>query len=75
MPRIIYRDREWQVPVNMTVRDAIRAGGLNPEVVLATRDGKLITEDVHLRADDAVRLVAVISGGSPSYSELGDEQR
>jgi sulfur carrier protein ThiS len=63
MPKIIYRDKEWQVPVNITVRDAIQKGGLNPEIVLATRDGKLIAEDVHLRADDVVKLVAVISGG------------
>jgi sulfur carrier protein ThiS len=63
MPKIIYRDKEWDVPTNITVRDAIQKGGLNPEVVLATRDGKLITEDVHLQAADVVKLVAVISGG------------
>jgi sulfur carrier protein ThiS len=63
MPKIIYRDNEWEVPGNITVRDAIKKGGLNPESVLATRDGKLITEDVHLKAEDVVKLVAVISGG------------
>jgi len=63
MPKIIYRDKEWQVPTNITVRDAIKKGGLNPETVLATRDGKLITDDVHLKADDEIKLVAVISGG------------
>ena len=63
MPKIICRDNEWEVPTNITVRDAIKKGGLNPETVLATRDGKLITEDVHLKADDVIKLVAVISGG------------
>jgi len=63
MPKIIYRDDEWEVPTNMTVRNAIKKGGLNPETVLATRDGILITEDVHLKAEDVVKLVAVISGG------------
>jgi sulfur carrier protein ThiS len=63
MPKIVYRDREWQVPTNITVRDAIKKGGLNPEAVLATRNGKLIAEDVHLQADDIIKLVAVISGG------------
>jgi sulfur carrier protein ThiS len=63
MPRIIYRDKEWQVPTNITVQDAIKKGGLNPEIVLATRDGKLIAEDVHLQADDVIKLVAVVSGG------------
>jgi sulfur carrier protein ThiS len=63
MPKIVYRDKAWEVPTNITVRDAVRKGGLNPETVLATRDGKLITEDVHLKADDVIKLVAVISGG------------
>ena len=63
MPKVVYRDKEWQVPANITVRDAIKKGDLNPETVLATRNGRLITEDVHLEADDVVKLVAVISGG------------
>ena len=63
MTRLIFRDKEWEVPTNITVRDAIIKGGLNPETVLATRDGKLITEDVHLKAEDVIKLVAVISGG------------
>ncbi len=63
MPKIFYRDKEWEVPTNITVRDAIKKGDLNPETVLATLDGKLITEDIHLKADDVVKLVAVISGG------------
>ena len=68
MPKIVYRDKEWEVPTNITVRDAIQKGGLNPETVLATRDGVLITEDVHLKADDVVKLIAVISGGQVTDS-------
>ena len=63
MPRLVFRDEEWEVPTNITVRDAIIKGGFNPETVLPTRDGKLITEDVHLKAEDIIKLVAVISGG------------
>lgn len=66
MPKIIYRDKEWEVPANITVRDAIKKGGLNPETVLATRMGKLLTDDVHLKAEDVIKLVAVISGGLPT---------
>ena len=63
MPKIIFRDREWDVSTNITVRDAIKKGGLNPETVLATRNGELISEDVHLEASDVIKLIAVISGG------------
>jgi sulfur carrier protein ThiS len=67
VPKIIYRDRQWEVPTNITVRDAIRKGGLNPETVLATRDGQLITEDVHVKANDVIKLIAVISGGKMGF--------
>jgi sulfur carrier protein ThiS len=36
---------------------------LNPHVVLAVRQGKLITEDVILEDGEEIKLVAVISGG------------
>ena len=63
MAKIIYPDKEWEVPANTTVRDAVQKGGLNPETVLPVRDGKLITYDTHLQANDVIRLVAAISGG------------
>lgn len=61
--KIIYRDKEWELPGGMTVRDAIRKVGLDPEAVLATREGKLINDSTILNDEDVVKLVAVISGG------------
>jgi sulfur carrier protein ThiS len=61
--KITYRDKRWELHGGMTVRDAILKTGLNPEVVLAVRDGKLINEDTVLDEDDEIKLVAVISGG------------
>lgn len=61
--KIIYRDKEWELPGGMTVRDAIRKVGLDPEAVLATREGKLINDSTILNEEDVVKLVAVISGG------------
>jgi len=63
MVKLIYRKQEWEVKPGMTVRDAIRKVGLNPEAVLAVRDGKLINENTILRDGDEVKLIAVISGG------------
>jgi len=62
--KVTYRDKEWELPGGMTVRDAIRKVGLQPETVLAIRDGKLLTEDVIVQENDRIKLVAVISGGS-----------
>ena len=44
MVKVIFRDKEWELRAGMTVRDAILKVGLNPEAVLAVRDGKLISE-------------------------------
>ncbi|HEY64573.1 MAG TPA: MoaD/ThiS family protein [Caldilineae bacterium] len=61
--RLIYRDKVWELKGGMTVRDAILKVGLNPESVLATRQGKVIGEDEIVKDDDEIKLVAVISGG------------
>jgi sulfur carrier protein ThiS len=64
MARIIYRDKVWQVSGGSTIRDAILKVGLNPESVLAVRDGRLINEATIIREDDTIKLIAVISGGN-----------
>ena len=64
--KLIYRDKVWELKGGMTVRDAILKVGLNPESVLATRDGKVINEEEITRDDDEIKLVAVISGGDGS---------
>lgn len=63
MVTLIYRNQRWQVRAGMTVRDAILHVGLNPESVLAVRNGQLINEDTLLDDNDEIKLVAVISGG------------
>ncbi len=57
------RDKDYEVPAGMTVRDALQRVGIEPESVLATREGELITDDEHLREGESIKLVAVISGG------------
>lgn len=63
MIRLKYRKQEWELEGKFSVRQAIVTIGLNPEAVLAVRNGELITEDIQLRDGDEIRLVAVISGG------------
>ena len=60
---LIYRNQTFELRGGMTVRDAIRKAGLDPEAVLALRDGVLINEETILADDDVVKLVAVVSGG------------
>ncbi|MBC8447237.1 MAG: MoaD/ThiS family protein [Chloroflexi bacterium] len=63
MVKVIFRDKEWELRAGMTVRDAILKLGLDPESVLAVRNGQLINEATLTQEGDTIKLVAVISGG------------
>jgi sulfur carrier protein ThiS len=63
MVKLIHRQQEWEIKAGMTVRDAILKVGLNPEAVLAVRDGQLINEDTKIQDNDVIKLIGVVSGG------------
>jgi len=63
MVKVIYRDKTWEMKSGSTVRHIIEKAGLNPESVLAVRDGKLIHEATLTQDGDTIKLVAVVSGG------------
>jgi sulfur carrier protein ThiS len=62
--KIILRGKEYEVRPGMVLSHALEKIGVNPESVLATRNGELIPEDEILNPGDVIKLVAVISGGS-----------
>lgn len=62
--KLVLRDKEYQVKAGMTLRHSLQNAGINPQSVLALRDGTMVTEEEILNDGDEVRLVAVISGGS-----------
>jgi sulfur carrier protein ThiS len=61
--RIVYRDKTWELKGKITIRDAIKKVGLDPQAVLALRGGKLVTDDTIATPDDTIKLIAVVSGG------------
>jgi len=63
MINVTYRNKQWEVPGRQTVREVIEAVGLNPAMVLAVRNGKLVLDSEVLGDDDDLKLIAVISGG------------
>lgn len=63
MVNVIYREKTWQVQAGSTVRHIIEKSGLNPESILAVRDGKLINDATLTQEGDTIKLVAVVSGG------------
>jgi sulfur carrier protein ThiS len=61
--KVIYRDRTWEIKAGSTVRHVIEKADLNPESILALRDGKLINEATLTKEGDTIKLVSVVSGG------------
>jgi sulfur carrier protein len=64
MVKVIYREKNWEVKAGSTVRHVIEKAGLNPESILAVRNGKLVNEATLIQDGDTIKLVAVVSGGS-----------
>jgi sulfur carrier protein ThiS len=63
MVKVLYRDKAWEVKPGSTVRHVIEQAGLNPESILAVREGKLVNEATLTQDGDTIKLVAVVSGG------------
>jgi sulfur carrier protein ThiS len=60
---LVLRNITFEVKSGMTVRNALEKIGVEPESVLATRQGELLTDDEIIHEGDLIKLVAVISGG------------
>ena len=60
---MVLRQDEYEVRSGMTVRHALEKIDLDPNSVIATRNGELITDDEIIQENDLIKLVAVISGG------------
>mgnify|MGYP001765395910 CR=1 FL=1 len=64
MPAIFkLRDKSFEVKHGSTVRIALQRINIEPDTVLATRNGELVTDDEIVRDGDVIKLISVISGG------------
>ncbi len=63
MVKVHFRDTEIERPGKITIRELIKDLGLNPQSVLAVREGKLVSNETRLGEDGEIKLISVISGG------------
>jgi len=61
--KLIMRNKTYEVPHGLTIKQALKQLDIPLEEVIPTKDGELVTEDTHLKDGDVIRLIAVISGG------------
>jgi sulfur carrier protein len=57
------RNKEYEIKNGMTIRKALQKLNIEPDSVLITRNGELITDDEIIQENDEIKLVPVISGG------------
>jgi sulfur carrier protein ThiS len=62
----ILPDRRIEEMEPATVAEVLRRLGLHLDAYLVVRDEEILTCDVRLKAEDAVDVIPVISGGSTS---------
>ena len=63
MVKLILRAKEYEIKPGMTLLSALEKSNINPESVIATRDGEIIVDDEILQDGQVIKLVQVISGG------------
>ena len=61
--KLILRKKEYAIRHGSTIRAALLKLGIQPEAVLPTREGELVSEEDILKNGDVIQLVSVISGG------------
>jgi len=61
--KIIFRHKVHEIKHGMTVRNALQKLDIEPDSVLITLEGELITDDQIIKENDVIKLVPVISGG------------
>ena len=61
--KLILRKKEYDIRHGMTIRSALLKLDIQPESVLPTRNGELVSEEDIVQDGDVIKLVAVISGG------------
>jgi sulfur carrier protein ThiS len=61
--KLTLRKKEYIVRHGLTIRSALLKLNIQPESVLPTRNGELISEEEIIMDGDEITLINVISGG------------
>lgn len=61
--KIVFRKQVHIIRHGMTIRKALQNLNIEPDSVLVTRTGELLTDDEIIKENDEIILIPVISGG------------
>lgn len=57
------KERELELPDSADVEEVLEELGVEPQEVLVSRDGTILTEKHEIKPDDRLRVMDVIAGG------------
>ena len=61
--KIKFRKKSFEVKGGMTLRHVLSKIDIEPESVIAIREGELLTDDEIIHDGEFIKLVGIISGG------------
>lgn len=61
--KLILRKKEYETRYGMTIRSALLNLDIQPEAILPTREGELVSEEEIIQDGDVIKLVSVVSRG------------
>ena len=61
--KFLKKEREVEVKEGSTVSDALKKTGINPETVIASRDGEIIPDSEKLKKGETIEAIRIVSGG------------
>jgi sulfur carrier protein ThiS len=61
--KLTLREQEYEAQAGKTLLKTLKEIEIQPQSVIATKEGELITEDEILIDGDKIKLITVISGG------------
>jgi len=62
-PVLIFRKQEYPVKPGILLMDALKSISLEPEMILAVRDGVVLQAEDILSPGDRIKIIARIAGG------------
>lgn len=65
MITVLFQNRKYKFESRKTIKavDLLNKMNINPEIILISKNGKIVTEEDFIENNDKIELLKIISGG------------